>query len=234
MKKYFSYSCFFLICLIFIISNPKADSCSYKDQQALNKEASNIKFNYELVNNKSEIANLPEDTSYSLNDYYYLQIIITNLSENFYIEITNNQDNNKQTYHYSDVVDNIITLKKDYNAVVKYTMTVYGNNTCQGKKIYVKNLTVPRFNIFYKNGYCQSMPDYKYCQELISTNLSDEKVAEKISTYYHETVNKQEETQKDNKLIKYLIITGITILSLGIIFIIIYIIKKLLKRRRIK
>ena len=96
MKKVLNIAIFFIISFFLITTTTKAaDSCTYKEQQALNKEAKNININYELVNKLDEA---PKDQPFSTRDYYYLQVTIVNLTDDFNIRITNNIDNEEKNF----------------------------------------------------------------------------------------------------------------------------------------
>lgn len=233
MKKVFSLTVFLLTCFLFLISQTKADSCSYKEQQALNKEASNINFNYELVDKLEEVDNLPKGTWHNTADYYYIQILLSNIGENIYVEITNDKDDNKLTFYNSDLTDGLVTFKKEINEVVKYKMTIYANTTNCQSKLNTKTLIVPKFNTFYNIGDCKDIPEYKYCQKLITSTLSDNSLGEKIHTYYTNTLLKKDNqpTKTENDYLKYILIISSSLLVLLVIFIIFRFILK--KRRKI-
>ena len=213
MKKVLNIAIFFIISFFLITTTTKAaDSCTYKEQQALNKEAKNININYELVNKLDEA---PKDQIISTRDYYYLQVTIVNLTDDFNIKITNNIDNEEE---YSDVV----TYKININAQTE---------NCT-KTINTKSLTVPKFNTFYKSGLCVDIPEYKYCQELISTNLDDNKIGSAITKYYNQVNSEKSETDTSKKSIlpKILLYCGIGIGSAIIIGLIVYLISKKVKK----
>lgn len=236
MKKVFSLTVFLLTCFLFLISQTKADSCSYKEQQALNKEASNVKINYEIVDRRNEIPNnLTQDDHYDMKDYYYINVSLYNISENIYVKITNDYNNEEKNYYSTDLVENSISWKNFYNYQnITYTLNILANTTnCSGKKLIRKKITIPRFNQFYNKNYCQKIPDYELCQELINSSLDDSKVADKIYDAYLKTLNFSNQKDENNKFkINWqLIITIAGIIILGVITgLIIYIV---IKRRRI-
>lgn len=236
MKKVYKYVLFMLFAFTVILINAKAeDSCPYKEQAALNKEAANVKMNYELVDRLEEIDNLSENQGYTLGDYYYLQINIVNLNENLFLELTNDQDDEVKTYYFSDTANGVISFKKNYSSVVNYKLTIYSNSgSCFEKKLTTKSLTVPRFNTFYKTGYCQSIPDYKYCQQLLTTSLSDNKIGEKISNYYYKSIenSQKEEEKKENGILKNITIITSVLVGIGFVIAIVYVVLKTIKRRR--
>ena len=134
MKNIFNYLLFFLISFTIIFIFPKADSCNYKEQAALNKEAKNVQINYELVDKLDEYNNLSDRNSYNPYDYYYLQVNLLNLTENLYSEITNDIDDEKIVYYYSNTQDGFISFKKTSEQVITYKLNIYANTETCNKK----------------------------------------------------------------------------------------------------
>lgn len=230
MKKVLNIAIFFIISFFLITTTTKAaDSCTYKEQQALNKEAKNININYELVNKLDEA---PKDQPFSTRDYYYLQVTIVNLTDDFNIKITNNIDDEEKNFYSSDAVDNVISFKNEYSDVVTYKININAQTENCTKTINTKSLTVPKFNTFYKSGLCVDIPEYKYCQELISTTLDNNKIGKAITKYYNQVNSEKSETDTSKKSIlpKILLYCGIGIGSAIIIGLIVYLILKKIKK----
>lgn len=230
LNKVLSIAIFFIISFFLITTTTKAaDSCTYKEQQALNKEAKNININYELVNKLDEA---PKDQIISTRDYYYLQVTIVNLTDDFNIKITNNIDNEEKNFYSSDAVDNVISFKNEYSDVVTYKININAQTENCTKTINTKSLTVPKFNTFYKSGLCVDIPEYKYCQELISTTLDNNKIGKAITKYYNQVNSEKSETDTSKKSIlpKILLYCGIGIGSAIIIGLIVYLILKKIKK----
>lgn len=252
MKRIASIILCFVFSFFIIISTSKADSsCSYKDQQALNKLAQNIKRNYEIKEQKlpdgynfSEdgiVDSNGKDVSKEFIDYYvgkYANIMITNLDEDIYIKVEDEDlisfNDGDSEFYYDDTKDGVLELK--VYRLSKYRnirFSVYANtSTCNNKitSFYVK---IPRYNNFYNMDICKGIQDYKYCQEYLFNNTSDVKVRDKILEYKKSLKNGK---QKDSKKISYKrIIIIISIMSLGLIItgICLFIIIKKWKEKRI-
>lgn len=232
MKKIFCYIIFILISFAIIITFPKADSCNYKEQAALNKEAKNITFNYEVVDKSSEV-DLSNGVPPTI-EYYYIQMNLTNITDNLYVEITNNQNDEKITYYSSDLVDGVVSFKANSYKVVTYTLNIYAQTDTCSKKLMTRTVKAPKFNTFYQRGLCLYVPEYKYCQEVITSEMDDNKISKSITNYYNKQIaNQKQETQKEkNNLKKYLIIGSIILGSIIVIGGIILIIVKIIRKRR--
>ncbi len=234
MKNIFNYLLFFLISFTIIFIFPKADSCNYKEQAALNKEAKNVTFNYEIVDKLDELNSKENPSQYNIRDYYYIQMNLTNITDNLYVEITNNQNDEKLTYYSSDLVDGVVSFKANNDKVVTYTLNIYAQTDTCSRKLMTRTVKSPKFNTFYHRGMCIDVPEYKYCQEVITSEMDDNKIGKSITNYYNKQMaNQKQETQKEkNNIKKYLIIGSIVLGSIIVIGGIILIIVKIMRKRR--
>lgn len=244
MKKVLNIAIFFIISFFLITTTTKAaDSCTYKEQQALNKEASNIKFNYEIAEQ-----NLPEDYHFSETgiednngndvsqefiDYYigkYFILNINNIPEDFYVVIEDetliNHNDNKTNYYYSDTENGNLALKLyNINGIKNIKFTIYSDNCSE--KILTKYIKLPRYNSMHDLDLCENIKDYKYCQEFVFTSMSDIKLRDKI-VEYKKTLETNEIETKEKNDIKLIVIIICSI----VLFIIIIIL--IIKNRRSK
>lgn len=235
--KYLKIFLIFFAVFIFV-SEVKADTCTYKEKQTLNKEASNIKINYEIVTQ-----DLPEgyhlaevgiedengnDVTDQFRDYFvgkYINIIVSNIPENYYFTIEDedliNDNNSQKQFYYSDAVDNLIQLKLyDISEYKNIKFTVYSNQCTDA--LLTKYLKTPRYNSYSYMDICKGIEDYKYCQEFLMTNVKSTTIYNKILEY-KESLNKKEEVQ-DNKSSKKIIILISCILGAIVLGVLIYII----------
>lgn len=172
-----------VILVIFGINKVRAAECSYKDQALLNKEASNVKITYQLIEDEEE---------------EYLQILITNLNEHLTLEISNDYNDEIMNFSISDAKEGVISFKNiALYKMVTYKINIYGAyNSCSRNLIMTKNISIPYFNIFYDGSVCKNIPDYTYCQKLVKTNMSAEDMAKKINDYYQKQVAPKEEKKE--------------------------------------
>lgn len=253
MKKVLNIAIFFIISFFLITTTTKAaDSCTYKEQQALNKEASNIKFSYEVV-----YQNLPDgyksyangildsngvDVTDQFSDYYlgyYIKVYLSNISENMEVEINNadlynseNELTNKVEYSSTD--NGTIELKLyDTDKIKNIQFNIFATTlNCNNKKVFTKTLKTPRYNELSNLTICDEIKDYKYCQTFINTNASTETLIKKINEYKESLNANNKDTNNTNTILKKIIIISVSIL---VLFAIIYIlIKYIFKRRKLK
>lgn len=228
----------FMILIYFIlVSSVKAGSCSYKELEILNKEASNIKFNYEINEQKlpegyhfSEIGiedNNGNDVSSEFIDYYigkYFILNVNNLPEDFYVVIEDEaliiHNDNKSTYYYNDTNNGNLALKLyNVNGVKNIKFTIYSDNC--NEKVLTKYVKLPRYNGLYDMAICEGIQDYKYCQQFIFTSMSDIKLRDKVVEYKKTLETKEEKTPEKSNIKLIIIISCIAIIFITAIILIV-------------
>lgn len=196
-----------LLLLFFACVNVNAESCSYKEQADLNSEVAQIKVKYE------EKVGLVDPSTYTCHEeaescevqYNYFGITILNMSENFYIEVTDNSKT-KTKYTYDDVKDGVITFDyQDIDVMNNYTFKVYASykTNCSDELYRTIYLTTPRFNKFYYEPQCAKYPEHYLCQKYVTTK--DDVEWSKFGSIMHEYQTKKEteaEAQNHNFLEK--------------------------------
>lgn len=200
-----------VILVIFGINKVRAAECSYKDQALLNKEASNVKITYQLIEDEEE---------------EYLQILITNLNEHLTLEISNDYNDEIMNFSISDAKEGVISFKNiALYKMVTYKINIYGAyNSCSRNLIMTKNISIPYFNIFYDGSVCKNIPDYTYCQKLVKTNMSAEDMAKKINDYYQKQVApKEEKTEVKTSWVKIVLLIVLGIFGLVLVALIVLI-----------
>lgn len=174
---------FFLVVSIFFLlnSNVKAASlCDYKEQAELNGKAANIKVSYELI---SETIHFDDGDAIQ----YLFEVSILNLTEEFYVIVTNNETKKESTYTYRDVKSGIVKFKwEDISKVTNFTIEVVSSNktNCPDEKVKTLYLTIPRYNEFSRRVICSEYPDFYLCQEFVTfSNISEETFLKRLEEY---------------------------------------------------
>lgn len=244
------YLLFTIIMLVFMTVPVSAATCSYDEQAKLNSEVANIKTNYEVkqrVLDKSEYDVPDEILGTELEDSYvltadYMQINILNLTENVYVEVTNNQNDDIKTFHYEDATNGNISFDQmDVNDLVTYTFKIYSSSKtgCADTLLKTLYLSLPRYNSFSEYTMCQDVPDYYLCKKYVNFEEVEfnDFVKEITKEIERETEKKQEEAnakwyQKvidfivENK-VAFIVGGGIVVVTAGIVTFVI-----IRKRRR--
>lgn len=177
--KRVKYALFATLLFSLAVGRVNAASCSYEEQAKLNSEVANIKTNFEIkqrIMDRSEydipdvLIGTPEADEYVATQDYF-QVNILNLTENVYIEITNNVDSTKDTYQYSNATDgNVSFTREDIGTLITYTIKVYAsaNTGCEGSLLKTLYVSLPRYNSFSTYSICENMPDHDMCQKYVN------------------------------------------------------------------
>jgi len=177
MKKILT---FFFIFFIYTSYINAASLCSYEEQVTLNSEASNVKVNYEIWQEEIQFIDYPTKVD-------RLKVNIINLSNNFYVVVSNNVINKTTTYTAKDAKDGIISFDWDnFESVTNFTIKVYsGENTnCANEAYKTLYLTTPRYNEFYKRQVCEEYSDFYLCQKYVTfAEVSEERFLKQINDY---------------------------------------------------
>lgn len=201
----------FLLALLFLVPNyvKAASSCSYSEQAELNEIVSHVNANYEVVevyagktydvDNPNEDGSLPEQDSYRKN----FDIHILNLTEDIYIKVKNDDNDEVKTFRYADARDGVVTFRtENIYKLVTYTIEVYSNKySCAGEKFREFTLVTPLYNIHSNDFGCINNPEFYYCQEFLnSENISSGEFRLKIKELEaQKKVEEEQKQQEENK-----------------------------------
>lgn len=206
-----------------------AIQCDSKTTAELNREVGNIKATYEILKKAPEgIIGVdwydPETmTLDDLPKVSYVKVNITNLSEKFRAEVTNDLNEEKINLTNADVVDGVASFEwEDLSYVAKITIKIYTTKTtgCENQLFKTINLTLPRFNSYSENIACKQVPNYYLCQPYVTYKENEDldfyAVMEKIlnnEEQEEEKPKKEKNWLKDN--LTSVIIGGILLVGVG-------------------
>ena len=222
---------------VFIINNTQvsaASLCSYKEQTELGSKAANIKVSYEpitihLSESSGETGDDLEESD--LDDARILKVSILNLTDEFYLTMTNDKNDDVKTFSVNDLINGLITFNwEDVLEVTNLTFKIYTTNktNCPNELYKTLYVNLPRYNEYYKLGICQDLEDYSLCQEFVTfKEIDNNSFYKKIDSYRKENEKNDEENvseeKKDNKVLefinknKWLIITGASLIIIVIV-----------------
>lgn len=196
-----------LVVAVFFGINPvnAASKCDYNEQVELNNAAANIKATYEEAKGKvdpSLIIGAAGGNDEAI--YYYLKVQIYNLTEDVYLRITNDVNNEVKYLHYKDSQSGVIEFDwKDLDKVVNFTITVYSstNTNCPNEEYRKINLTLPRYNKYSDRVNCINNESFYLCQKYItSTEEIDEATFdEKLTAFINKTTEEENIRNEANK-----------------------------------
>lgn len=216
----------------------QAISCNYEEQAKLNSEVANVKTNYEIkarVMDPSEYT-IPdaiigtEDEKNYVETVDYIQVNILNLTENMYIEVTNDLDDTVKTYRYSDAQNGNITFNwEEIGTLINYTIKVYtSNNTgCEGNLLKTLRLALPRYNDYSEYAICAENPDYYLCQRYVNfepvefSEFSEKIIKQAEKTEQEEQKREEENTKWYNKTIDFVKEHKVWFITGGVILVVV-------------
>lgn len=193
--------------MLFLFSTSvKAETCGYEEKAKLNNEAANVKVNYEIKQGELDknvytppdaIAGTEEEANWNPT-YDYFQVNILNLTENIYVEVRNDQNNETTKYYYSNSQDGKIVIDwLNLENVTKFNITVKSTDAsgCTDRTLKTLNLTLPRYNEYYLYGVCSNAPEYYLCQKYVTFDDIDfgyfvRKVSEEVERKNQEEIEK--------------------------------------------
>lgn len=191
----------------------KAD-CDYERLAELSRIASNIQFSYTYTADE--------------NGEPHFNIDIVNLTNDIYIE-----DNSVFKRYISGTGERQVS----YSAGSSIDFDIYSNDpNCRGELLLTQYVNLPQFNYYSTSENCQKYPDFKYCQIWSNTVVNETTFNNELKQYQSQSSDKTVEEKKDfweilaqfyedNKLSINAVIVGISVL-------IIYLIFRLIKRRK--
>jgi len=232
MRKIKLIICFILFACIAKV-NVSALSCSNAVTKDLGQIAAYVKASYEVIDSSTvkELVIGEDKTTYYTPNFNFL-ISIYNITNDIYVEITDDVTNQNITVHYSDTDDGVYTFSnEDFGKIYTYTIKVLSaNDDCYGEKVRTLTLVKPRYNAFSEYTYCKTSSSI-YCQKFVVKETGLKNAGDfysKIGVNNDKNKKKSQTTSETEKIISnikdnwklYLgVLVGTTIITTTIIFI---------------
>lgn len=182
------------IMTIFMASKVAYADCTYQEQSDLKSKASNIKVSYEVDKYELEMDDYPLTVS-------RFAISILNVTDDFFVVVTNSIDNSEKTYDSKDAEDGIVTFYwENDEELTNFTFKVYssGNTNCPNYLYKTLYLTTPRFNQYSRLEICQDEPDFYLCKEYITTEtVSKDTFYNQLDKYLNKEINENGDAEEE-------------------------------------
>ena len=212
----------FLITLALTIM-PVHAVCSFKEKSEPMTKASNVKVDYEVVEDKQEYEGGTVD-----NEYFKISIL--NITEDLYVVVSNDITNEEVTYTFNDVKDGIITFNWEHNEeITNFTFKIYASDKtqCNGEELKTIRKQTPRYNDFYNRAICQDMKDFYLCQKYTTVkNIDESMFIEKVDNFMLGEIDedgKETENKKpENKILQFIndykwyLVGGAVVIVIGV------------------
>ena len=197
MKKFGKILLLFFVMIFLPINVVKAASkCDYNEQAKLNNDVADIKITYEEAEGFTGEILESEGGGTFEESYNYFKITIYNLTEDFFVRISNDYNKEVKYIRYSDLIDGVGIYEWTHlDKVTKFTFKVYSSNKtgCANEEYRIAYLTTPRLNVFYNNAICTGKESFYLCQKYVTEDEID------YTTFMNE-VNSFSTGESDNTL----------------------------------
>ena len=209
MKK-IKYLLLTVLCILaFDVKADEEPVCKKEEMARLKELAKKVEFDYDykLVNDKAVFS----ITAVNLNDDLEVLIIDDYLSLKY--QQFKDSGNGKGTLNNFKSGERVVVTIKGYVA-----------NWCSGKTVLTKTVKLPYYNYYYDAEKCKGNEDFKYCKQLIDSNITKESFDNEFALYLKnkESKSKGEEEEKSDNSILYIIIGVVSgIVAIGAIVMII-------------
>ncbi len=196
---------------MFMLANVNAATCGYEEKAKLNNEIANVKSNYEIKErtmSKDEYSISDALLGTEYEDSYestteYIQVNILNLTENMYVEISNDYNDEVAVYQYSDTQNGNISFNwQEIDELVTYTIKVYASDKtgCEGSVLKTLYQALPRYNDYSTYDICKNIPDYYLCQRYVTyEDVGFDVFTERVFNEVEKKLQKEEQQTKENE-----------------------------------
>ena len=186
------------------------------------------------LNRLKEVAKKVElDYDYKLvNDKAVFSITAINLNSELKVVIMENYYNQNYKEFKNDGTGKGTLNNFESGEKVTVTMYAFVPNWCSGEKVYSKSIKLPYYNYYYSEEKCKGYEDFKYCKQLIDSNITEESFENQLAAFKR---NKDKETvepvKEEDNTVKYIIIGVVSlIVAIGAIVLIIRNVSRIRKK----
>lgn len=191
-----------------VVNSVNAAECSYERQVQLNDLAATVKETYQAVEvdtGRTTYYIDPETEIIDPNRVVKImekgfEVSVLNITEDLYLEVSEDGTNTTKTYRYSDATDNTVKLGTVVaDKVITYTIKVKAaTGDCAGTDLRTITLVLPRYNSYSELSYCDDNPNFEYCQEYITgEDITYEEFLERTQNYVEPNKTTTEKTDED-------------------------------------
>lgn len=174
---------FAFVISVCVIGGVNAEACDNAKKAELNSLVSNISVSYEEetgVLDRSEyeipdaLIGTPEAETF-VGTYTYFEITVLNITDDVYVEVTDDYTGEKKVYQYGDTDNGILRIEwKNIGNVATFTFKVFASSKseCEGDRLRTLYLTVPRLNEYYGYDICDDAEGFYLCEKY-TTSTTD-------------------------------------------------------------
>lgn len=210
MQRFTKIVVAFCISVMCLSSVKAAKTCSNSEQAEINSMLSNIKATYaekeeDLDPNTygfPDSVENPDEYEKNLKTNYF-EISVTNLSDKFYIIVTNDYNNETNTYSGQNAKDGIASFAwRHLDKVTNFTIKVYTSNAtgCPNEEQKTIRLRTPRYNEYSEYNLCMKIPEFNLCQKYVTfKDMDNQEFVSKVYEYIDKKEEQNQQAIKDAK-----------------------------------
>ena len=221
----------FVIMFLINIKVSAASLCSYKEQTEFNGKAANVKATYEIKERTIQSEWIEGEIEEILIGYYF-NISITNVTDELYVVVKNNLNNEEKIFTSKDAKNGLINFEWDsVEEITNFTIQVYTSEktNCPDERFKTIYLTTPRYNDFSERSICMEYTEFSLCQKFVTfSEVDDTRFVNELDKYKKEEEKNNENIEdkptqnpEDNKFIdfindyKWYFISGVAVVSIA-------------------
>ena len=180
----------------------KATTCTNEEYVKLKQVASNVGHTYEEKQEEVDPNTYLKNDEVGYGPLYesYLSVIFSNITNDIYIKISNDYNDEVKYVRYQDTKDGIYSFDwKNIDKITKFTYEVYSSTetSCPDEKYYTGYIILPKYNEVSESAMCNGLNDFEPCNRYITTNMDpaeqERRIQEKIK------IVEEKEAKKNKK-----------------------------------
>lgn len=238
MRNIIKYFIFTYILTFIFIFDVRAE-CSYQERKDLLNNAKKTEIFFTVETENREFVGINPNTDLEetfMKEYNYFNLNISGLSNDLFIKIINNKNDDEIIVNYEDLVNDIYTIKIDNTTdIIKYYVFFYSlNDNCFAEDIHQKTVIKPKENSVYYYSVCSNelVSENQYCKQFIEKdfNLNEYEIVNKLN----EIIDDNEQIEKNSIIEKVqdFISNYWHYMTAGIVIIIIIVIVLIIRKKR--
>ena len=164
-------------------------ACDATEMNTLNSLAANVGKSYEVIEREvsSEEANATPPDGLTIEEYEnyvfvrkFFRIYITNITEELYVVVTNENTGEEKTFNYADTDNGSVYFDIRFSGWHIYSSDI---TNCRDQRLYTQYLTTPMYNLNSESGLCEGIEDFYLCHEYLSVDVDFTNFMEKTEEY---------------------------------------------------
>lgn len=168
--------------------------CDVTETNKLSSLANNVNSSQEIIQKEVKLEegyNTPDGlTDEELENYLakrdYFRVSIYNVTEELYIEVTDNNTKETKRYNYEDAINGTISFEKEVGTeITNYTVIVYASDKtgCVTRKLRTFYIELPMYNLLSESSLCEGIKEFYMCHEYLNVEVNFTKFEESTQLY---------------------------------------------------